>query len=162
MQVMLPSGKTVDVVVVVERETFAGTLLVWIEGRERAGSLGAARLSSADIRELPSPVSMNGRVFTHTIGSAPRVGLQAEEVKAIVAAQAAAVAAYARSPRGQRERLTDELENCERGAFPGSAAAKREDLALAALALFDQAHPEVLAEIRREGRGKISTEADQG
>jgi hypothetical protein len=49
----------------------------------------------------------------------------------------------------QRRDLTTSLSYCERGAFPGSRAWREEKAALDALAAFDAAHPEVIAEINR-------------
>lgn len=48
----------------------------------------------------------------------------------------------------QRQALTSALADCERGAFPGSAAYQAESRALAALASFDARHPDVLRAIR--------------
>lgn len=52
----------------------------------------------------------------------------------------------------QRRELTDALANCESGAFPGSAARRREMAAMMALDAFDKAHPEVIAQIRAADR----------
>lgn len=48
----------------------------------------------------------------------------------------------------QRKTLTRRLAACERGAFPGSREWQEESNAIKALADFDAAYPEVLAEIR--------------
>lgn len=57
--------------------------------------------------------------------------------------------------REQRQKLTDNLANCEPGAFPGSREYAEESAAMKALADFDKQHPEVLADIRAERDARI-------
>lgn len=137
-------------VTVVERQTRAGLLVVTVDDRGRMGSTIDGREIGLAIGKLPTPVSVNGSTYTHAIGG--RYAISASESAAIEEAIAAAKAAFAATPRGQRQALTDELARCERDAFPGSAAYRRESAALTALADFDDQHPEVLAEIMAEGR----------
>lgn len=56
-----------------------------------------------------------------------------------------------------RRLLVDELSRCERGAFPGSRAAKREYAAMDALSAFDAAHPEVKAAIDAEHAAEMAS-----
>ena len=55
----------------------------------------------------------------------------------------------------EREKLAAALADCERGAFPGSREWREESSALRALAAFDAAHPEVLAEISRKHSASV-------
>ena len=57
----------------------------------------------------------------------------------------------------QRRTLTTELANCDRGACPGSNAARRQYAALDALAAFDAAHPEIKAEIGRRHSADVAS-----
>lgn len=66
------------------------------------------------------------------------------------------------SLRAEREKLAEALANCERGAFPGSRAAREESRALRALAQFDAEHPEVIREIRRERDVALLAGKDEG
>lgn len=51
-----------------------------------------------------------------------------------------------------RNAITNQLADCERGAFPGSTAWNAERAALASLVAFDVAHPEVIAALRANAR----------
>jgi hypothetical protein len=61
----------------------------------------------------------------------------------------------------QRLTLADDLADCDRGAFPGSAAAAKENVAMAALAAFDAANPsirEIVLSLSRDDRDELRDE----
>lgn len=129
---------------IVSRTTSAGllTISLGVDGKLVPTLAGGALNPWLD--KLAKPLTKNGATYTHSVGG--KVALTAPEAAAIEVARKA----WAASPRGQRHALTARLDGCDRGAFPGSKAAREESAALAALAAFDAAHPEVLAEIRAE------------
>jgi hypothetical protein len=154
--------------ILVSRKTARGPLVVSIEGTTLSATLGGATIP-AGIGHLPKPFAGPLGAMHHTIGSAPTVcPLYVAEHKAIQsaldAAYDAARAAKLATLPGQREALAIALYNCESGAFPGSAAWRAERAAIRALAVFDAAHPEVIASIQaepREGAGEESLEGRQ-
>ena len=100
---------------------------------------GEVQSCRAVITPLAAPIVMSGNAMTHALNG--KYALTATEAAAIEAAQRAIPPTLVE----QREVLTTRLANCSRGAFPGSAAHKRESAALAALEAFDLANPSVKA-----------------
>ena len=100
---------------------------------------GEVQSCRAVIVPLSAPSTKSGVTMTHALNG--KYALTATEAAAIEAAQRAIPQTLAE----QREVLTTRLANCSRGAFPGSAAHKRESAALAALEAFDLANPSVKA-----------------
>ena len=100
---------------------------------------GEVQSCRAVIVPLAAPIAMSGYTMTHALNG--KYALTATEAAAIEAAQRTIPQTLAE----QREVLTTRLANCIRGAFPGSAAHKRESAALAALEAFDLANPSVKA-----------------
>lgn len=100
---------------------------------------GDVQLCRAVIVPLAAPIVMSSNTMTHALNG--KYALTAIEAAAIEAAQRAIPQTLVE----QREVLTARLANCSRGAFPGSAAHKRESAALAALEAFDVANPSVKA-----------------
>ena len=100
---------------------------------------GEVQSCRAVIVPLAAPMAMSGHTMTHALNG--KYALTATEAAAIEAAQRSIPQTLAE----QREVLTMRLANCSRGAFPGSAAHKRESAALAALEAFDLANPSVKA-----------------
>ena len=100
---------------------------------------GEVQSCRAVIVSLAAPIVMSSNTMTHALNG--KYALTATEAAAIEAAQRAIPQTLAE----QREVLTTRLANCSRGAFPGSAAHKRESAALAALEAFDIANPSVKA-----------------
>ena len=100
---------------------------------------GEVQSCRAVIVPLAAPIVMSSNTMTHALNG--KYALTATEAAAIEAAQRAIPQTLAE----QREVLTTRLANCSRGAFPGSAAHKRESAALAALEAFDLANPSVKA-----------------
>ncbi len=134
----------------VYRETRLGRLLVTILDGELAVVLGGKTLAACVREGLPADAptagplgAFGGTVARGTFGGV--VLLYTAEIAAIRAAQESARVAYVATLPGKRAALTTALADCERGAFPGSAAHKAESAALKALEVFDLAHPEVVA-----------------
>ena len=100
---------------------------------------GEVQSCRAVIVPLAAPIVMSSNTMTHALNG--KYALTATEAAAIEAAQRSIPQTLAE----QREVLTTRLANCSRGAFPGSAAHKRESAALAALEAFDLANPSVKA-----------------
>ena len=125
----------------VNRMTNKGQLIITVVSHTKveislAGSVETCR---SMVNQLPSPIVMSSNTMTHALNG--KYALTATEAAAIEAAQRAIPQTLAE----QREVLTNRLANCSRGAFPGSAAHKRESAALAALEAFDLANPSVKA-----------------
>jgi hypothetical protein len=123
----------------VNRTTSRGPLTIAVISRTMveinlAGSVESVR---SIITELSAPSTKSGVTMTHALNG--KFALTATEACAIESAQAAIPMSLAE----QREVLTTRLANCSRGAFPGSAAHKRESAAIAALEAFDLANPSV-------------------
>ena len=100
---------------------------------------GEVQSCRAVIVPLAAPIVMSSNTMTHALNG--KYALTTTEAAAIEAAQRAIPQTLAE----QRDVLTTRLANCSRGAFPGSAAHKRESAALAALEAFDLANPSVKA-----------------
>ena len=139
---------------IVSRQTSKGLLLVTIEGTTLSTTLASAPLgrgcaSSVPVSRIPSPFAgPTGERMTHSIGCAPTsCALYASEAKAIEVAMCAETdaerAAELATLPGQRKALAMAVYNCTPGARPESEMGRRESAALAALAAFDLAHPEV-------------------
>lgn len=143
-------------ITIISRATSAGLLTVDLgtDGRLVARLAGGELFTH--VNRLPKAILKDDKTYTHSMGS--RVAILASEAAAIEAARAA----WQASPRGQRAALTDRLEACDRGAFPGTRAHREEGAALAALQAFDRAHPEVLAEIEAEHRERVLGGLDVG
>lgn len=142
--------------VVVTRTTSAGLLSIALDASGKLVPTLAGGALSPWLDKLAKPLVKDGKSYTHSIGG--KVALTAVEVAAIEAARAA----WAASPRGQRHALTSRLDDCDRGAYPGTKAAREESAALAALQAFDVAHPEVLAEIQAEHHERVLGGCDVG
>lgn len=56
----------------------------------------------------------------------------------------------------ERTKLAERMADLDTGAFPGSKAWMAYNAALKAVAAFDAAHPEVLAEINRRHSAKFA------
>lgn len=128
------------------RQTSKGPLVVEIDSGEVLASLNGYPVGVREISRLAAPADIRGVKYTHSINQT--IALTEAEFNAIQAAKAA----FAKSPRGRRLALTQELARCTPGAYPGTEAWHRENAALKALAAFDDEHPEVLSEIGAERR----------
>ncbi len=125
----------------VNRMTSKGQLKIAVTSHTKIeiNLAGDVQSTRAVIVPLSAPSTMSGFTMTHALNG--KFALTATEASAIEAAQAAMPMSLVE----QREVLTTRLANCIRGAFPGSAAHKRESAALAALEAFDLANPSVKA-----------------
>lgn len=125
----------------VDRTTSKGHLTIKAISRTmiEINLAGEVQSCRAVIVPLAAPIAMSGYTMTHALNG--KYALTLTEAIAIHDAQRAIPQTLAE----QREVLTTRLANCIRGAFPGSAAHKRESAALAALEAFDLANPSVKA-----------------
>lgn len=140
-------------IVVFERQTSKGLLSVRFLCRQMRVYLGGqCYLGISTVDKLPKPALIGGVSYSHAIGG--KFALTSAEVEAIEKARRVADT----SLEGQREILAEAVLASDQEAFPGSAAHRKASAALAKLAAFDEAHPEILAaavEQKKESVGYV-------
>ena len=102
---------------------------------------------------------INGKAIVALIAGKPELEALFAERRAAKEAKKQAAAEYAKTPRGQRDALTEaEYNSYNPDAQPGSAARKKYYACVAALESFDADHPELVADLAAERTAKAKAD----